>query len=375
MDINNISTVFIVKNCARTNGSDTIDGDSVTGVQITAPIEDDLSAAETYFGPGELLVTDASGLNLTAATITSKSLDAIKLVQRSHNGLNFYSSNLIAGKTITSYNLTAYKAASEQTSVIHTIDATLKDTVYMIKIRRVNGQAINNRDKCVRTVSFKTAVAGSTAAQIATGLVADINANLSNDITIPVTAIVDDAAVIITAKALPYSVGVEEYQKLNFIVELVNFTATVEDNIDANLVYNSITYLQATPGAGTYEQIADMEWYAKMYIGVNKQKINVGFRVPEVALDVQKYEDDGTTINRYNTITINWQDTQGNFSMNVNNTGAVIIALPLDNQTSNQQSVIVAALNKYCNTIFGIPAIGSQSSGNATISAGNITLA
>lgn len=378
MDVNNISTVFIAKNCARTNGNDTIDGDAVAGVQITAPIEDDGSAAETYYGPGELLITDPSGLNMTAALITSKSLDAIRLSQRSHDGLHFWASNDIAGKCITSYNLTTYKAPSEQVSIVHTIDATLLDTNYMIKIRRINANATTNRDKCVKTVSFKSALAGSTAAQIATGLVANINANLNNDITVPVTAIVGGAgndAVIITASALPYVVGAETYQKLNFVVELVNFDGTVVDNLKANLVYNGITYLQATPGAGTYEQIADMEWFAKMYFGPNKQKVNPGFRIPESALDVQKYEDDGTTLNRYNTIVINWQDTQGNFSMNVNNTGAVVIALPLDNQLANQQAVIVAALNKYCNTIFGVAASGTQTGGNATIVAGNITLA
>jgi hypothetical protein len=384
MDTNFITSVYIAKNCARTNGTDaTIDGDTVTGCQINAPLKDNGAAAATYYGAGELVVTDASNKVLTAGTILSKSLEEIKFAQRSYNGLNFYGSHpAIAGKNITSYVITPYKAAVEQVSIVHTIDATLLDTTYILKIRSVETNTMTtNLDKCVQSVMFKSAVAGSTAAQIATGLVTEINYNFNNHPTMPLEAVelsdgIGMNSIKITARPKEFIPGVFPYEKVRFTVELINFTATTVDNIGADLVYNGITYYMATPGAGTYEQVAQMEWQAKMETGANKEKVNPGFRKPEVALDTQQYEDDGTTINRYDLITVNWTNTQGDFSQNVRQTGSVVIALPKDNNTTNQQTDIKDCLNKYIYTIWGVPAIGpATGGGNSGTSSSIIVLA
>ena len=360
MDYNVISNMFIAKNCARTaGGSEVIDGvaTGTMGVQIKSKLIDAGTAAGTYYGAGELLIVDPSGLSLVAGAGIYQAVKAIpdvKIAQRSYDGLHYYSSQAFAGKNITSYEVTKYAAPSEQVSVVHTIDATLADTTYLLKIRRINS---SNKDKSVKTVSFHTALAGSTDVQIATGLVAAINANLTDDITVPVTAIVGGAggdAIIITASALDFIVGAEPYQKLQFVVELVSFDATQVNNVKDDLTYNGITYDHATAGAGTYEQVAEMEWSAKMFSGANTQKVNPGFRIDENALDTQLYEDDGTTKNTYDLVVINWTNTQGDFSQNVRQDGSIIIALPLDDNGTNQQLDIINTLNKYIVTEYGV---------------------
>lgn len=352
MDVRDINLVFVAKDCARTNGSDTIDGDSVTGVQISAPLEDDGSAAETYIGAGEILITDAAGVN--QATNITKAVPAIKFVQRSANGLNFRSSELLKGTNIKSYTFVPYAAKSEQVSIIHTIDATLTDHEYMIKIRRIGSEIKQLKEPTVRTFKFKSAAAGSTAAQIAAGLVAAINTELNsvNEFVIPLVASVGGAgsdAVILTAKAFPFEVGKFPYERLKFVVELVNFDATIVNNMYANLTYNSITYNRATLGAGNYQQVAEAEYYAIMYSGVNRDVMSPAFKRNIVALDYN-----GTTPNTYDTVVIGWENVQGDFSQNVRQEGNITLYLPVENNATNQGATLVTTLNSYIVTSLGV---------------------
>lgn len=374
MDVKDINQLYIAENCIRTNGgAETIDGNSVSGVQIHAPLIDAGTAATTYYGNGELLITDVSGRVLTTTIIGSegKAISEIVFHQRSLNGRNHYGGKAIEGVNIKSYDLMPYVAPSEQTTVIHTIDASLQDYSYMLKIRRVGSDNNRIKEPSVKTAYFKSAAAGSTDVQIATGLVAYINQNFTNDPLVPVTAIVGGAggdAVIVTAQALPFEVGKFNYEKLNFTVELVDaFEATVEDNRFADLTYNAITYDAATKGNGTYEQVAEMNDFAIMYTGANQDKVNPAYRRNVVELDAQEFEDDGTTTNRYDICVINWENTQGDFSVNVRQQGVVTLALPVDDNGSSQVGVatigIMVVLDAYIVTLYGI---GSAQVGNIT---------
>lgn len=355
MDVRDISQVVVLKNCARTNGSDTIGGNAVTGVQTHSPIEDDLSAAETYYGPGEVVVTDPYGVTLTAGTATT-AVPAIHIRQRSYDGTSHFNS-MLTGKDLKSYVFTPYKARSPQVTVLHTIDATLTDHTYMIKIRRLGSDAAKLKDPTVKTAYFKSASGGSTATQIVTGLAAYINTNFNNDKVMPISAAVGGAsndALILTALPYTWELGKDNYKRLKFDVTLVNFTGTLVNNMYADLTYNSITYDHATDGAGTYEQVAEMEYYAKMYTGANRDIMSPAFKRHIVAMDAQKYEDDGTTLNRYDTIVLNWERATGDFSNNVRQQGSIVMFFPMDNNGTNQQAAVLAVLNAYAVTAHGV---------------------
>lgn len=352
MDVRDISSVFVAKDCARTNGSDTIDGDSVTGVQISAPLEDDGSAAETYLGAGEIVITDAAGVN--QATNITKTVPRIKFVQRSADGNHMYASQLIKGTTIKGYNFIPYTATAQQVSIIHTIDATLTDHDYMIKIRRMGSEIKELKEPTVRTFKFRSAAAGSTAAQIAAGLVAAINTELtrSSEFVLPITASVGGAssdAVILTARAFPWELGKFRYERLKFWVELVNFDATLVNNMYADLTYNSITYSRAKLGAGNYQQVAEAEFYAKPYTGANRDVMSPVFRRNIVALDYN-----GVTPNTYDTVVINWENIQGDFSANVRQEGDIVLYLPVENNGTNQALTLITTLNSYIATSLGV---------------------
>ena len=367
MDVRNINQVFVAKNCGRTSpaGTEVIDGLTVPigAVQIHAKLVDAGTAALSYYGNGELLITDESGRALTTTTAV-KAVPEITIHQRSYTGSNHFASKAINGANITSYTLTPYEAPAEKVAIIHTIDATHTSWPYMIKVRRIGSDNNKIKEPSVKTAYFKSASAGSTGAEIATGLVAYINDNFNTDPLMPFSAAVTGAAsneITITALPLKFEVGKFNYAKLDFVVELVNFDATVLYNDSADLVHNAVTHLQFTKGAGTYMQVAEMENFAKLYTGANKDKVNPGYRRVEVALDAQQYEDDGVTENRYDTVVINWTRATGDFSMNVRQEGTVTLCLPADDNATNQVGValtgIMAVLDKYIVTEYGIGAV------------------
>lgn len=359
MDIRDINRVFVAANCARTNGGpETIDGVSMSGVQVHAKLIDAGTAASTYYGPGELVITDNAGKVLDA-TVTKAAAPEIIFNQNSADGLNKFASAALRGTNITSYNFTPYAAKVEQTTIVHTIDNSLTDHTYMLKIRRLGTDNNKIKRPSVKTAYFKSAAAGSTVDQIITGLAAYINANFQDDDFMPVTAVADTTndELRITALPLPWELDEYKYDRLSFEVILVNFTATVVSNMYAAVTVTSGTYAKATLGAGSYYQVAEMESQAILDTGANRDKVARGFtRYPETALNAQQYEDDGITANRYDTIVINWERTQGNFAPDVQQQGTYTICLPMDNNGTNQQASIIATLNAYIVTQHGVGA-------------------
>lgn len=365
MDVRDVNNTFIAKNCDRTalGVAETIDGVSVTGVQIHAPLIDAGTAAGSYYGLGELVITDISGRVLTTTTAI-KAVPEIAIHQRSANGVNFFTSPVVKGASIYSYNLTPYKVPVEHVSVISGIDASLLDHEYMIKVRRIGSDNNKIKQTTVKTAYFHSAVAGSTAVQIATGLAAYINANFNTDPLVPIIATVTGASsdeVTITALPYEFEVGKFRYAKLNFVVELVNFTATVTSNDKVAFTDSgAVTHSHATKGAGTYMQIAEMEAFGKLYTGANKNLQSPNYRRTIVDMETDSAET-------YDTLVINWKHAQGDFSQNVRQEGSLTLFLATTNNDASQVGEdligIMAVLDKYIVTEWGV---GILQEGNIT---------
>ena len=359
MDVLDINNVFVAKDCARTNGGpETIDGDATSGVQIHAPLIDAGTAAATYYGAGELVITDVAGKVLNATTANNKAIEAICIHQRSADGLHHYGYKALKGANITSYNLLPYKAPVEQVVVMHTITTTIvAGTTYMIKIRRIGSEMNAIKYPTVRTASY-TALTGDDAADVYAGLIATINKNFANDVILPITAASttggDGNGILLTAKALPWELGKFFYKKLNFTVELVNLAATVVTNLGSALTFNTVSYGQATKGIGNYQQVAEAELFGKLYTGANKFVQSPNYRRNIVPIDAVSTET-------YDTVVINWTNVQGGFSDNVRQEGSVTIFLPVTNNATNQVSAastgILHVLDAYIVTCWGVGAV------------------
>jgi hypothetical protein len=356
MDIRDINNTYVAKDCVRTNGSDTIDGVAVTGVQIHAAKDDAGAPATTYLGNGELVITDVSGRVLTPATAI-KAVSEIVVHQRSFNGENFFTSPAIKGASITGYNLIPFKAASEKVAILHTIDASKANFDYMIKIRKIGTDNMKLKQTTVKTAYFKSAAGGNTAGEIVTGLADYINKNFNVDPLVPISAAVTGASNDeLTITALPYyvEVGKFKYEKLNFVVELIEFDGTIEYNDKADLTRNSVTHPQATKGAGNAAQVREMESFGKLFTGANKDILTPAFKRNIVDLETQD-------ANTYDTLVINWTNLQGDFSANVRQEGSLTLFLPVENNNTNQVTDIVTTLDNYIVTEYGtgIPQVGN----------------
>lgn len=354
MDVNVINNVFVAKDCARTAGtSETIDGVSVTGCQIHAPLIDAGTAAGTYYGAGELVIADTVGRVLTTSNANTKLVEAIKIHQRSFDGLHHYGSLAIRGEDIVSYNLLPYKAPVVQVVGVYGITTTIvAGTTYMVKIRRVGSEMNAVKYPTVKTAKY-TAVTGDTKVQVTAGLIAAINKEFSKDTIIPVTATAILDGFLVTAKDLAWELGKFFYKQLQFTVELTNFAATTFTTLTAATTYDSVTYVKATMGVGNYKQVAEAELFAKLYSGANKKVQSPTYRRTIVPIDAQVTET-------YDTVVIGWKHTQGGFSENIRQEGNVTLYLPVTNNATNQVSAatigILHVLDTYIVTTFGVGA-------------------
>jgi len=360
MDINKITQIIPAKNCARTNGSDTIDGDTVTGVQVWTDTEDDGSSAETYIGPGEVVITDASGLALDNTT-DYKDVDEMAIHWRTYDGQSTFSTQRFKPEWIKSYNFKEYKAAQEQVVEISGIDGTLQDYTYTVKFQKMpsNKRGINN-GLHIKTVTYTTG-ASDDAETIATGLAEAINKEFAQDNLMPLTATQigtgAGAAVLITGNPLPYETGVIQYDVLRYDVTGTNFDCTIKDNIGEEFDdVDATTHSPYTKGNGTWQQVAEMEFQSLIHAEGANRDLNLPLhrRRGVVALSTQKYEDDGSTINRYDIITLNWKYSDGALSQSSTQSGSIVLALPLDDNATSQADNIVAALNKAFVTDYAI---------------------
>jgi hypothetical protein len=345
MEVRHINNVFVAKNCGRTSETNTIDGDSFTGVQVWAPTltASGSTEASSYFGAGELVITNEAG---TVQDSGISKIESIVFHLRDIDGKSTYRSKAIKGASITDYILQSYEAPVQQTAIITNTDVNDSHT-YILRIRREG--SLPNNTPFQKTISY-TSDASATGAEIATGLVAEINANFNDDEVLPLTASVDstdDTEIIITAKALPFEVGKFRYEQLRFVVEFVSFDADVEYNKGQTITNsNGDSYTACTKGNGTYEQVAELDWFAKQYTG-RHELLNSRFPVTPIKLNVDEDET-------YDILTIRWNETKGSFSADTNQMGHITLALPVTDNATNQVDDILDTLDAYIVTNFGV---------------------
>lgn len=346
MDIKHINNFLVAKDCDRTNSivPDTIAGDSVTGIQVTSSKQDDGTTATTYFGPGELAITDPSGL-VVDNTVT-KAVEGIKFLLRTSDGQSVLPYKELAGATVTDYNLQPYTAPAELVASVTGIPV-YNDFSYIVRIRKVGTDKIKPGIPTSRTVNY-ISDATATATEIAQGLVDAINTGFSRETVLPVEAVLNatDDGVVIKAKSLEWELGAFAYEKLRFVVELVSFEATTVYNNTADLTVDTVTYPKATIGSGSYEQVADMEWFSRFFSGEFVQN-DKAFLANEIRMNAN-------SANTYDILTISWKDRDQSFGVHTARQGEITLALPVENNATNQVADIVATLDKYIVTEFGV---------------------
>lgn len=357
MDVRDITNVFVAKDCARTAGSDTFPtgfGTITTGVQIFHPLTNLGAAANSYIGAGELLVTNLAGINIVSGgSYTKDEVPGIKFIQRTSDGLGFIGSAPIKLGKVTSYNVYPYKARVEQTTVVEITTTPVIGTTYMLKIRRLASDNAAIKETTVRSISFKAATTSIT--DLATGLTAAINSALNEDTIMPVTAaVVNTDEISITALPLPFDLEKFKNQRLQFVVEFVNLDGAFYNNMYGALSRGTVTATAATIGQGTYKQVAELESAGLLYTGANRDKLQPSFKTHEVPLNA-------VSTATYDTVVINWENLQGDFSGNVNQQGTVTLFLPVSVIVGEQTEEIVTILDDLLVTTYGI---GSAQVGN-----------
>lgn len=358
MDKRNINDVFVPKNCTRTVGADTIDLLAVTGVQIKASKNDAGVAATTFFGPGEVVITDAYGLVLDATTAL-KSVPSIKIHAREYNGVGVHGSKEIRGKDITGYRINPYLAPQECMVGISGIDASLTEYDYIlnIELEPTNARTDYVYDKRI-TVAYTSGTTASTEAEIYAGLALEINKyfgeNAYNDITLKATAAA--TGLLIEAVENDWDLESFKFSQTRFKVSSTA-EATIVTNLHGDVTFLTVAYPKATRGAGHYKIVAEEEYQSQPFRGVSR---NQG--LPEkmrrtMPLSAQEFETDGITANKYDELIINWEYTHNHTLTGTMQQGTIHIFLPVeDNGTSQVGSAtgIVPVLDKYIATEWGV---------------------
>lgn len=350
MDTKGISTIFIPGNVART-----------ASVQVTDP-----TTTATYLKGGEMVITDEAGTVLTSATAL-KAVDRIQLKNRSLDGK--FSRNLtIKGSDITSYRGVKYLAPQE---LVHVI--TLDDSVEALTNHSFNLMIESNQDFC-GTYSFKKTVGfaittATTKDAIVDGLVAAVNTQFGVGVRSKTTfAIVaskvangGDPQLVLTSfdRNPPRDLNTI-YRPQRYSVANTSFTATVEDNKTADLVYNAAgtTALRMTKGKGSYWEVGTMERTGRGESEVQYNRTFNNTHIVTQSYDAEEFQSDGVTANEYDGIVINYVSRNEDLLSQTQH-GCVKIMLPVeDNATSQVNGVatssIVKVLNKYIVTEYGI---------------------
>ena len=386
-DVKNIKQLLVGADCSRT-----------ANVQAL-----DKNLTSTYFGNGEIVVTDASGKVLTTTTAT-KAIDRIFIKQRASEGDGVYTSVEIPGKAITGYYGEFYTAPEEQVSTLTNPSINYdKETTYWLKVLPVLNP--NRRDTFV--FSWRSGKTVPTQAQILVGLANSINLKGSYDkllrikaevtydgaitalanravvttgsktitsvahaITvigtlIDIDGVIYEVATIPSVDTLTLTSPFVGASKANAVISSVDDATTDEFNLvitglpfefeegmwnyekgkftislSEDFETQFVTTTKASKGCGTYEEIREMEYYTKNFFG-NDLKHHPIYPV--------KYLYDSAKTKCYDKITITWENTETrNIAGNDIQSGAVVIAIPINAAQGDDATLGIApVLNKY----------------------------
>ena len=344
MDIRNNAAIVIAKNCGRT-----------ANVQVK-----DKATTATFYGPGEVVITNEAGTVLTASTAL-KSVSAIVIKARRADGLG-YQDVTIKGKDIKGYTGRQFLAPQSQVVVIDITEYNKTNFLYTLNF--TDDQDFNMQPHRTQ-VSVEVGGTALTKAQLAAAFVAKINqrfgtGNYHNATFSLFAEVADTDKIKITALDGPFD-GLNFslfYQR--FTVRAFDFAATIKDNKTAAIT-GSVTANRATKGFGHYEEVMQLEKTGRGFSQEDYGRISgMGYdRRPVYDTEVLgKYEADGTTVKRYASVTINWESESGGIVGNHTHAGAIHLFLPVEDAATSQVGVattgILAVLNKYIVTEYGV---------------------
>lgn len=321
---------FVIDKCART-----------ANVQVKDP-----DTTATYFGAGEMVITDKAGTTLTTSTAL-KSVEAIVLWLRNKDGSVAYRAEL-AGKDITYYGVEKYKAYTPLTTYVEVTDFAKTNHEYLLEIV---DEGLVSETPCVSPISVVTGDTAYTKVQLIDAFVAAINLRhktVNRDQTIPrlTASNYDDTHIKIVA---------EEYTSWDaltrprvvprFNVLAVNGWGTVTSN-----KYAALTSPEAVAlfheGTGLGKQIAEVEVLATQQDNFTKMNY-MGFPM------ARNYNYDAAET--YDVVKINLTSRLDKRSVGVvEGKKQISIAIPVTSNDSAQAADIIAVLNKYINNQWGV---------------------
>jgi hypothetical protein len=337
MDQNCITNVFVAKDIARTSTP-----------QITAP-----GTTATYIHDGEIFVVQESTC-LVAADTPVKNLP-ISFVMKSSDGLRISSSQPIYGGDVKRISLLPYSAPVEQSAALMITDAVLENTNYIVRVVLTKPEDNHSRTPNFILGSYLTGTTTTKAALVA-GLAASLNLKVTNDpiwsnITFSAGGTNSDVLIATSTASSFYDPAKFPYQQKRFTMQLVNYNYTYDDNLGAAMSLGGATATQCTMGSGSYSDVKDMEWFAVNNQSLYKGKeFNQSFEVTPLGLNVES----GKT---YDKIVIDIEVNGGTISGDTKLKSNVVLCLPISSVGSEQTADIIAVLNKYFYTAWGLTQI------------------
>lgn len=241
----NTTQLLIGKDISRTSN-----------VQIT-----DEATASTFIKDGEILVLGENHDVLVSGSATVTDSPSITIVQGRGAGKGLKFSNKINGKDVIRATAASYAAPANQVSYVgyNTSSGSIDVqpyTDYKLTILFTHDTDMYAEQHVPRTYYYTTG-ASDTQATVAAAFVTMINADEFYGV---VAASVNSGAnygIRLTGQNLDFIVGQYKYNKMRFEVLLSGFgTTAVTLNTAASL------------GVGTYEQIAELEWFVNGFDGV-----------------------------------------------------------------------------------------------------------
>jgi hypothetical protein len=311
----NSTNILIGKDLARTSSVQAIDG-----------------AAAAYIANGEILVLDELHAPLTAGDDIGDS-PIIYVVQgrggvNGANGLKW--STPIDGRNVVRATALSYAAPVAQVTHIGNVGAgalaidVLPFTDYKLTIRYTHDDEMYSEQSNKR-VFYYTTGASDTQLTIATAFVTAINAEDFYNATALVVNNGANYGIRLTGGALDFELGTFPYNVMTFDVQLSGFGVT------------PVTYTTAANlGSGTYEQIAELEWFCNGFNGVINR---VHFPAPTGTQDATS----GVT---YDILAIEYFDSSENYAVSGTKPAKKLlyIALPVN---ASQTTQVLAQLNPW----------------------------
>jgi hypothetical protein len=214
-----------------------------------------------YIANGEILVLDELHAPLTAGDDIGDS-PIVYVVQGrgGNNGLKW--STPIDGRNVVRATALSYAAPVAQVTHIGNVGAgalaidVLPFTDYKLTIRYTHDSELYSEQSNKR-VFYYTTGAADTQLSIATAFANMINAEEYFNATALVVNNGANYGIRLTGQALDFELGSFKYNVMTFDVQLSGFGVT------------PVTYTTAAQlGSGTYEQVAELEWFANGFNGV-----------------------------------------------------------------------------------------------------------